>query len=54
MLTARYHLFETEAGLCGLGWNDAGLTQVQLPDAEDHFVSTSFETNIPKCIVANH
>lgn len=32
MLAARYHLFETEAGLCGLGWNDAGLTQVQLPE----------------------
>ncbi|MEQ9505101.1 MAG: methylated-DNA--[protein]-cysteine S-methyltransferase [Hyphomonas sp.] len=32
MRPASYHLFETEAGTCGLGWNAAGLTQVQLPE----------------------
>jgi methylated-DNA-[protein]-cysteine S-methyltransferase len=33
METASYHLFETNAGTCGLGWNETGLTQVQLPEA---------------------
>lgn len=33
MPPAHYHLFETEAGVCGLGWTDTGLAQVQLPEA---------------------
>ncbi|MBK8197534.1 MAG: methylated-DNA--[protein]-cysteine S-methyltransferase [Acidobacteria bacterium] len=33
MAGACYHLFETDAGPCGLGWSAAGLTQVQLPEA---------------------
>lgn len=30
---AGYHVFETAAGMCGLAWSAAGLTQVQLPEA---------------------
>lgn len=33
MPDAHYHLFETDAGVCGLGWNGRGLAQVQLPEA---------------------
>ena len=27
----RYAIFETEAGCCGIAWNDAGITRFQLP-----------------------
>ena len=27
----RYAIFETEAGFCGIAWNDAGITRFQLP-----------------------
>jgi len=26
-----YHLFETRAGICGIAWNEAGITRLQLP-----------------------
>jgi methylated-DNA-[protein]-cysteine S-methyltransferase len=26
-----YHLFETSAGICGIAWNEAGITRLQLP-----------------------
>ncbi len=32
--TERYCLFDTEFGLCGVAWNEAGLTRVQLPEAD--------------------
>lgn len=27
----RYFVFETQAGFCGIAWNDAGITRFQLP-----------------------
>ena len=30
----RYCLFDTEFGLTGIAWNEAGLTRVQLPEAD--------------------
>ena len=27
----RYAIFETDAGFCGIAWNDAGITRFQLP-----------------------
>lgn len=35
MTESRYHLFETDVGLCGIGWGANGLTQVQFPEATD-------------------
>ena len=34
MAGERYCLFDTEFGLCGIAWSDAGLTRVQLPEAD--------------------
>jgi methylated-DNA-[protein]-cysteine S-methyltransferase len=30
----RYHLFETELGLCGIAWSEAGITRFRLPDPD--------------------
>jgi methylated-DNA-[protein]-cysteine S-methyltransferase len=30
-----FHLFDTALGVCGLAWSDAGITRVQLPEADD-------------------
>jgi methylated-DNA-[protein]-cysteine S-methyltransferase len=30
---ARYHLFDTSFGVCGIAWSDEGLVRVQLPEA---------------------
>ncbi len=30
-----FHLFDTDFGRCGTAWSAAGLTRVQLPDADD-------------------
>src|SRR6187397_502538 len=32
--TARYHLFDTAFGLCGVAWNGCGLVGVQLPEKD--------------------
>lgn len=32
---ARFHLFDTAIGPCGLAWTSAGLVQVQLPEASE-------------------
>ncbi|MEQ9436903.1 methylated-DNA--[protein]-cysteine S-methyltransferase [Hyphomonas sp.] len=32
---ARFHLFDTAIGPCGLAWSSAGLVQVQLPEASE-------------------
>ncbi len=29
-----YCLFDTEFGFCGIAWSEAGLTRVQLPEAD--------------------
>ncbi len=34
MAAERYCLFDTEFGLCGIAWSEAGLTRVQLPEAD--------------------
>jgi methylated-DNA-[protein]-cysteine S-methyltransferase len=33
--SARYHLFETSFGVCGIAWTDEGLARVQLPECDD-------------------
>ena len=35
MAACHYRLFETAFGVCGLAWNDSGLTQVRLPDQSE-------------------
>ena len=32
--SARYQLFETSFGVCGIAWTDEGLTRVQLPQCD--------------------
>jgi methylated-DNA-[protein]-cysteine S-methyltransferase len=34
MRDARYHLFDTRIGICGVAWNEGGLQRVQLPEAD--------------------
>jgi methylated-DNA-[protein]-cysteine S-methyltransferase len=31
-MSHQYAVFETEAGFCGIGWSEAGITRFQLPD----------------------
>lgn len=34
MPEARYHLFDTRIGVCGVAWGDGGLRRMQLPEAD--------------------
>jgi methylated-DNA-[protein]-cysteine S-methyltransferase len=53
----RYHLFDTEIGLCGIAWSDDGVTRFRLPDpnrdAAERALGGKAETQAPPPHVAN-
>jgi len=47
MDTPRYHLFETEAGACGIAWGDAGIRAFQLPGSSADAVARRLQRRLP-------
>jgi methylated-DNA-[protein]-cysteine S-methyltransferase len=43
-------VFETAIGLCGLAWNDRGLTGVQLPEGEPEATRTRLQRRFPGAV----
>jgi methylated-DNA-[protein]-cysteine S-methyltransferase len=45
-----YHLFETAAGFVALGWNDAGVSALRLPDASEYAAERALLRRIPDAV----
>jgi methylated-DNA-[protein]-cysteine S-methyltransferase len=43
----RYHVFDTAHGPCGLAWNDAGITRLQLPARDAQATARSLLRKLP-------
>jgi len=47
-----YHVFETAAGYCGIGWNESGVTRFQLPTKAAEATERLLLKRIPDAVAA--
>ena len=50
MTTQHYQLFETEAGFCGIAWNEVGITRFHLPASDLAAIERSMQRRAPDAL----